>query len=219
MSFWKRNASAIGVAGLSLVLAACTSSKADSHTQETTAVSSPEKRFPVKLTRPTNFGGLDVTQREISGAPASIACQTCHQPGSTNALAARPGAPKDLHRDISLSHGDLSCQSCHQAANPGQLHGSDGRSFRLEDSMAHCSQCHGPQRRNYNHGAHGGMRGYWDLSRGARERNDCISCHPPHQPKYPQVTPMPGPKDRFARPRQHSGSLIERRYQWGADHE
>jgi hypothetical protein len=60
-----------------------------------------------------------------------------------------------------------------------------------------CGQCHGPQARDYAHGAHGGMTGYWDLSRGPRERNNCIDCHDPHAPAFPKVRPVFAPKDRF----------------------
>jgi hypothetical protein len=63
--------------------------------------------------------------------------------------------------------------------------------------MTLCAQCHGPQFRDYQHGAHGGMSGFWDLSKGGRTRNNCIDCHDPHAPKYPTVTPARGPNDRF----------------------
>ena len=60
--------------------------------------------------------------------------------------------------------------------------------------MTLCAQCHGPQFRDYQHGAHGGMTGYWDLTKGGRMRNNCIDCHDPHAPKYPTVTPGPRPE-------------------------
>jgi hypothetical protein len=74
---------------------------------------------------------------------------------------------------------------------------ADGRSLPYSDVMSLCAQCHGPQFRDYQHGAHGGMTGYWDLSKGGRTRNSCIDCHDPHAPKYPTVTPARGPNDRF----------------------
>jgi hypothetical protein len=63
--------------------------------------------------------------------------------------------------------------------------------------MRLCAQCHGPQYRDYQNGAHGGMTGNWDLSKGGRVRNNCIDCHDPHAPRYPTVTPSRGPNDRF----------------------
>jgi formate-dependent nitrite reductase cytochrome c552 subunit len=62
--------------------------------------------------------------------------------------------------------------------------------------MQLCAQCHGPQYRDYRHGAHGGMAGHWDLAKGGRVRNNCIDCHDPHSPKYPTVRPAGGPLDR-----------------------
>ncbi len=167
---------------------------------------------PVDIVRPTSAGGLDTRDLEITGTPASIACVTCHGPGAGEAFTRRPDAPEGFHDHVEVLHGDLVCGSCHQPGRPQQLHTAAGDRLAIEEAMTLCSQCHGPQRRNYDHGAHGGMRGYWDLQRGPRQRNDCVTCHAPHAPAYPKVTPMPGPKDRFASPRAHPGSLVEMRY-------
>jgi hypothetical protein len=43
------------------------------------------------------------------------------------------------------------------------------------------------------------MRGYWDLTRGPRERNTCTDCHDVHAPLYPKVRPVFPPRDRGAR--------------------
>jgi len=68
--------------------------------------------------------------------------------------------------------------------------------------MTLCSQCHGPQRRDYNMGLHGGMNGYWDLTKGGRTRNTCINCHDPHAPAFPLVMPVLPPKDRISVPKE-----------------
>lgn len=60
-----------------------------------------------------------------------------------------------------------------------------------------CGQCHGPQLRDYRRAAHGGATGYWDLSRGPRTRNLCITCHDPHTPAYVGGLPVLPPRDRF----------------------
>ena len=78
--------------------------------------------------------------------------------------------------------------------------------------MRLCSQCHGLIRTAYDNGAHGGMRGYWDLQRGPRERNNCIACHNPHSPAHPQVIPVAGPKDKRVYRRVHEGSIIDQRF-------
>lgn len=77
------------------------------------------------------------------------------------------------------------------------LHLADGTRLELVEALSLCGQCHGLQRRDYAHGAHGGMNGYWDLHAGPRTRNHCVHCHDPHQPKYPRLLPAPPPRDRF----------------------
>ena len=67
----------------------------------------------------------------------------------------------------------------------------------MREAMQLCAQCHGPQTRDYRRGSHGGMQGYWDLSRGDRVRNHCVDCHDPHAPAFPRFTPLPPPRDRF----------------------
>lgn len=97
-----------------------------------------------------------------------------------------------------LSHGELTCAACHDATDRAALHLADGRTIALLDAMTLCAQCHGPQKRDYDHGAHGGMRGHWDLARGPRERNHCVACHEPHAPAFGRFSPAPGPRDRFS---------------------
>ena len=65
-----------------------------------------------------------------------------------------------------------------------------------------CAQCHGTQARDYAHGAHGGMSGYWDTTRGEQVRNQCTHCHAPHAPAYPHMRPTFKPRDRFLVPHQ-----------------
>lgn len=177
-----------------------------------TAAGDGDPLHAVEIVRPTSAAGLDTADLEISGTPASVACVTCHAPGAGKAFAQLAEATEDFHKHVELTHGDLSCASCHVPGAPQELHTAAGERFPIVEAMTLCSQCHGPQRRNYDHGAHGGMRGHWDLQRGPRQRNDCVACHAAHAPAHPQVTPLPGPKDRFANPRVHPGSLVERRY-------
>lgn len=174
---------------------------------------------PVTIARPSSAAALNTAATEISGTPAAIACATCHAAGSGAAFAARAGTQANYHQHVDIKHGGLTCASCHVPGAPGKLHRAAGQQFPLVESLELCSQCHGPQRRNYEHGAHGGMRGYWDRQRGPRQRNDCIVCHAAHAPAYPKVTPVLGPIDRFAAPRLRPGSLVEQRYGEGKTHE
>jgi hypothetical protein len=135
--------------------------------------------------------------RTHQGAEAQVACATCHS-GRTPDLGNRSGADLDLfHQGLQVAHGMNSCLSCHDPGNYDQLHLADGRAVPFSEAMTLCSQCHGTQRRSYDHGAHGGMNGSWDHASGTRTRNTCTSCHDPHVPKYQGAIPMPPPRDRF----------------------
>jgi formate-dependent nitrite reductase cytochrome c552 subunit len=134
---------------------------------------------------------------DAAGKPVTISCPTCHATNPPNPQA-RLGADLDrFHQGLKGAHGNLACVACH---NPQEGYGSlrlaDGRPLPYPDVMQLCAQCHGPQYRDYQHGAHGGMTGHWDLSRGGRTRNNCVDCHDPHSPKYPTVRPVAGPRDR-----------------------
>jgi predicted CXXCH cytochrome family protein len=99
-----------------------------------------------------------------------------------------------------LAHGMLACYSCHNPDDADALRLADGTSVAYPDVMTLCAQCHGTQARDYEHGAHGGMNGYWDLTRGPRTRNNCIDCHDPHSPEFPSMQPTFKPRDRFLDP-------------------
>jgi hypothetical protein len=142
------------------------------------------------------LGVIDTQQTTAPGAPAGIACATCHADGVRPAIASRAGAAA-FHLGVELRHGGLRCDACHAPADRTRLRLADGEEIAFPDVMRLCGQCHGPQLRDYQHGAHGGMRGYWDLSRGPRERNSCIVCHGAHEPAYPKVIPAAPPRDRF----------------------
>ncbi len=101
------------------------------------------------------------------------------------------------------AHGERTCLSCHNARDYDTLRLADGSALAYRNVIKLCAQCHGPQYRDYRHGSHGGMNGYWDLSRGPRYRNNCVDCHDPHAPAYPRVRPAPPPRDRFFRPTVH----------------
>lgn len=126
-----------------------------------------------------------------------VRCSTCHDSMLPGPVRERPDQLDSFHDDMSLEHGDLGCSSCHARDDRDKLKLADGERIRFEDTIELCGQCHGPQLRDYRHGAHGGMNGHWDLSRGPRTRNHCVSCHDPHAPAYPEVEPAPPPRDRF----------------------
>lgn len=132
-----------------------------------------------------------------------VACSTCH--GIRDAGAGFPAAASDLkefHAGLTVQHGTLSCVSCHANRTGGtpMLHLSDGTELGTADTLRLCAQCHGPKYQDYLHGSHGGMNGYWDLSRGSRLRNHCVDCHDPHVPKFQPSRPVLPPKDRSGAP-------------------
>ena len=118
-----------------------------------------------------------------------VACSTCHS-------GLEPlGNPEGMHGSLVMDHGTLSCDSCHSEDRLG-LHLADGTELELEEAMTLCTQCHGPQVRDYEGGSHGGMRGYWDLSQGPRERPHCLECHDAHDPSFQPLVPEPRAVDR-----------------------
>ena len=106
-----------------------------------------------------------------------------------------------VHTGMKFTHGDLSCFACHDPESDyDRLRLADGTRISHPEVMTLCSQCHGPQRRDFDHGAHGGMTGHWDLDRGPRDRNSCIVCHDAHAPAFPRMRPTFKPIDRFLSP-------------------
>ncbi len=165
--------------------------------------------FSVRIHRPAPLRGLRSGERDPLGRPVYLGCPSCHgvadRPPELPADASqldRLGAP---HEGLRFQHGGLPCASCHDPSAPEKLHLADGRPVAIGDAMSLCAQCHGTQKRDYDHGAHGGMLGYWDLSAGPRDRNHCLDCHDTHRPAYPRFLPVFRPRDRFLSPK-HPGA-------------
>lgn len=156
----------------------------------------PGPETPVVLARQTT----------TAGNVAAVACSTCHATRPPNLAITSGTALTEFHQGLVYRHGDLSCLSCHNASNYDTLRRADGTALAYPQTMALCAQCHGPHYRDYLHGTHGGMTGYWDLTRGPRERNTCTDCHDAHAPLFPRVTPVFPPRDRGARQQQGRAS-------------
>ena len=149
---------------------------------------------PVTIRKPDVHPSVSTGETDAQGKPINIACATCHDNRKPNFNQRSGHALREFHQGLHYDHGNQSCLSCHNSENYDTLKRADGRSIELNDSMTLCSQCHSTQHRDYLAGLHGGMTGYWDLTRGGRTRNTCIDCHDPHRPKYPTVTPVFPPK-------------------------
>ena len=157
---------------------------------------------------------VDTGLVDYHGASAKVACMTCHTSKTPNPEAGAGGAiPKDFHQGLTYTHGGQTCLSCHNAGDYDTLRLADGRKLAFADAQMLCAQCHGQQTRDYRNGAHGGMNGYWDKSKGERTRNTCTDCHDPHAPAYPNWMPVfapidDGAKQQLAREAAHASPTL-----------
>ena len=175
---------------------------------ETAAQNTNSTPTAKELSRTTAFSMSDrpATPRVATGAvdslgrPVSISCGSCHSNFKPN-LEIRSGAQlKQFHQGLVFTHGKLTCLTCHNAPNYNLLRLAGEQPLDFSEAQTLCSQCHSKQSNDYEHGAHGGMNGHWNLARGARVRKQCIDCHDPHAPAFPAMVPTFKPHDRFLEP-------------------
>lgn len=157
-------------------------------------------RFATTINKPSGPPRIELRQPDPQGRVGSIACSTCHSVREPDFSNRQPKDLDQFHQNMQLAHGTLSCYSCHHPDDADSLRLADTTKVAYAEVMTLCAQCHGTQARDYKHGTHGGMNGYWDLSRGPRTRNNCIDCHDPHVPKFPSMKPTFKPRDRFLTP-------------------
>ena len=156
---------------------------------------------PVLIRRPDGPPKIATGLTDFQGQPVLASCGSCHTTTKPNIDTRRAEELDQFHQGLKYVHGNLTCLSCHNSGDYDTLRLADTRAVEFVDSMTLCSQCHGPQRRDYDMGLHGGMNGYWDLTRGGRTRNTCINCHDPHAPAFPLVMPVLPPRDRISVPK------------------
>lgn len=155
-------------------------------------------RFATRISRPDGPPVIEVVDE--TGAIATVSCTVCHTIRTPNRESRSAADLDEFHQGMTIEHGDLACLACHDPADYDSLRLADDRPVAFPEVMTLCSQCHGPQARDYAHGAHGGMNGYWDLRQGPRTRNNCVDCHDPHAPAFPKMRPTFKPRDRFLTP-------------------
>lgn len=166
----------------------------------------PEVKDAEQIVSGRALGSLD-TAVHAPGAGtmvAKVSCKTCHEDPATWPMARATTELDEFHSELRFEHGTNVCASCHAADQRDRLRLADGELLPFAQTQRLCAQCHGSQQRDYEHGAHGGMSGYWDKQRGQRIRNLCTNCHDPHAPAYPAVIPAPPPRDRFLNTRPHA---------------
>lgn len=152
--------------------------------------------FDSTVRTPARLSSIESGLRDPLGRPIRVACVTCHSLRTPERLPESTAELDEFHVGLSFQHGALSCASCHVLGAQKELRLADGRRIPMTDVLSLCSQCHGPQRRSYDNGVHGGMSGYWDTGRGERARNNCVDCHDPHVPAYQSGFPVHSPHDR-----------------------
>ena len=152
--------------------------------------------FTSNTTVRVSYAQLDSAKADLS----DFDCYACHErnkpptlrfDGQHNLLI-----PKE-HSDLVMGHGSHNrnnlCFNCHDETNLEVLQTRDGRQLKLSESTPLCGSCHGPTYRDWEAGAHGRTSGYWNRKLGSITRQDCVSCHNPHAPKFPSRQPAPGP--------------------------
>lgn len=157
-------------------------------------------QFPVTIGKPSGPPRVDTGLTDLQGNQVTVACSTCHATREPNTDNESIKDMDEFHDKLTSSHGTATCLSCHNERDYDSLKLADGSRVEFTEVMTLCGQCHGPQMEAYQHGAHGGMTGHWDLTRGSRQKNNCVACHNPHTPQFPKMRPTFKPKDRFLEP-------------------
>jgi nitrate reductase cytochrome c-type subunit len=161
-----------------------------------------KQRFAVSIRKPEGPPRVDTGLTDAHGNAVTASCSTCHTIRKPNFKNKGVADLNEFHGALTFSHGSVSCLSCHNPEDYDSLKLADGTRVEFTDVMTLCAQCHGPQMKDYEHGVHGGMNGYWDLTRGPRTKNNCIDCHNPHAPQFPDMQPTFKPRDRFLKQEQ-----------------
>lgn len=159
--------------------------------------------FPIEIRTPAGPPKCYTGLTDGNGQPVTVSCSTCHSTRRPNDENKVVEDLNEFHGSLKFAHGALSCLSCHNSEDYDALKLADGSRVEFSDVMTLCAQCHGQQKKDYDHGAHGGMSGFWDQSRGPRIKNNCVDCHAPHWPQFPKMQPTFKPRDRFLEKESH----------------
>lgn len=180
--------------------------RADTHTirddvaQVAQSPSEAKTTYPVIVRMPSGPPRIELAGTDPQGRTGSVACSTCHSVRPANLENKTAATLDEFHQGMTFKHGEIACYACHNPDDSDALRLADGTAVAYENVMTLCSQCHSKQAESFAHGAHGGMNGHWDLSRGPQMKNNCIDCHDPHAPSYPKMIVGFKPKDRFNEP-------------------
>jgi hypothetical protein len=132
-----------------------------------------------------------VLRPETQLAGFTYRCSECH-----NLFPSPPETVRTLtqHTNIVLKHGiNTRCFNCHHLTNRDAFVDDWGREIPYDQPQLVCAKCHGPVYRDWLHGSHGRVNGYWDATKGPAQRRKCVECHDPHEPPFPPMKPAPPP--------------------------
>lgn len=191
------------VVGLCVALAGCGESGHGQRVRQLSSVAPKAgpaaTRFEETVHQPEQSLGLTVAAPSgVSGETTRIACATCHGLLEASPAKALAKHAEGVHAAIKVTHGDLTCRSCHVPPTFESFRLVSGETAAYSSVMRLCAQCHGDKWTDFQHGAHGGMNGHWDLNRGPRVRNHCLDCHDAHAPAIRPMWPARPPRTRGA---------------------
>jgi hypothetical protein len=158
--------------------------------------------LPAWVTDPTPVRQPTLRPRYVA-AGFEYRCSDCHM------ILPAPAEAADRltqHTEIVLEHGiNTRCFNCHHRTQRDCFVDDFGQPISWDQPQLLCAKCHGPVYRDWQHGAHGRVNGYWDTARGLQPRLRCIECHDPHRPPFGAMRPAPGPQTLRMGPIRESG--------------
>jgi len=134
-------------------------------------------------------------------------CNLCHR---IEPISRAAGQEFTKHAEIHLAHGmNTRCLNCHHPLNRETFVDDFGEEIPWDQPQLLCAKCHGPVFRDWQHGSHGRINGFWNSALGEQVRLKCIECHDPHHPPFPPLASAAGPKTLRTLPHQggaHGGA-------------
>lgn len=128
---------------------------------------------------------------EYVAAGFTYQCMDCHRIIPSPAETLRP---LTQHTEIHLNHGiNTRCFNCHHSKDRNAFVDDFGQPIPWNQPQLLCAKCHGTVYRDWQHGSHGRINGFWDASKGPQTKRRCIECHDPHHPPFAPMEPAPGP--------------------------
>ena len=135
---------------------------------------------------------------EMEVAGRAVTCGECHKALLSLPTVVDKAGPQ--HANIVLQHGrNTNCFNCHNHANLDTFADNWGREIPFDQPPLVCGKCHGPVYRDWLHGSHGRVNGYWRAALAPSDvpvpqlRRRCVECHDPHHPPFPLLRPAPPP--------------------------